>query len=275
MNNIRELILDIIRTKLGQDFVIGNVILTKNEFTVETQNGMMTEVKEVVPAMPVVFDGTVIPVSNLLLVNYGLMFEFFVKEHLAEKTLETLYDLVDTEFTRKKETVGNLSAIFNANFPEVRRTEVFNDKKVAVMTLPISITVGDNVEFNADVKVEIRPQGTGNYIQLPVFDGNVSVSTELQTSQVIGQSRAKAIGKERVWACGVQLYFVNSAAADDMLDYLRTILPTNKLFDLRITYKSDKIDNRVVILSEVSTPLTANGLRTFSVGFAEADEVLL
>lgn len=275
MNNIREQILDLIRVKLGDDFIIGNVILTKNEFTVETQNGMLTEVKEVVPAMPVLFDGTVVQVSNVFLVNFGLTFEFFVKEHLAEQVLDTLYNLVETEFTRKRETIGTLSAILNSNLPEVRRTEVFNDSKVVVLSFPLSITVGDSVNFNTDVKIEIREQGVGNFIQLPVFDGSVSVSTELQTAQIIGQSRAKAVGKERVWACGADLYFVNSAMADEFLKFLRTVSDTNKLFDLRITYNETNIDDRVVILSEITTPLVPNGLRTFSVGFAEAHEVLL
>lgn len=284
MDDIRNKIVEDLEAQLNTnshntDFVLGKTIMTKeSKLQVETFNGQTLTITDFIPGMPIVFEGTLIPVEGVLIVNYGIALEFFVAEALADATIQAITETVHTRLTRQSyllDVATDTYVDYLASEPQVTGSEIFNYRKFIKVRLPIAATVNQGVKRGTDIKISIKEKGSADPVEyLPFLTAAISVEGQLYTAQRNGEESAVSIITDRGWAGAFSLYNVDGIQTAALYNMIRQNSLMNTVFELTIERATADIETMDVIVAKIEEVLDVRQLSSYVVTFAYAAEVL-
>ena len=284
MNDIRNQILTNLQTVLNTntydvDFVLGKTIMTKDSsLEVETFNGQTIVVKDFIPGMPFVFDGTLIPVDNAFIVNYGIVLEFFVMEALADDVIAALTEIVHNSLQRNDYILDeqtDLNINYLASEPSVISHEIFNYRKAMVIRLPVAGMLSRGVQKGSDIKLSIHTKGSVEDPELiPFLTAAVSLNGEVYSAQVWGSQQTTSIITDKSWAASVVLYAISGTQNRALYDMVKNGSAMNTVFELTIERSDTNSETIEVLVANITETLDTTALQTYTVGFVLADAIV-
>lgn len=283
MDNIKDLIIANLNGHLDNnsyeiDFVLGkNIITIDSKMKLETFNGQTIVITDIVPGMPVVFEGVLIPLSAGLLVNYSIMLEFFVAEELLDDVIQAMTEITHEHLNIESYLLtGNTYLSYLASEPVIIETEIFNYRKFAKVSLPIVATISDKIRRSSDIELSIKIKDSQDQAELlPFLSAAVNMQGEVYSAQVFGTDFSTSVISDRSWAASVVTYAIEGTQNEALYNMLKTGSLQNQVFELTIQRSLTDIETVDVIVGTIEEMLDPKNFSTYSVGFIYAADVII